>query len=222
MGLNFSTYNRTFPIILPLLILAAILFKPTENPTTPVLAAVAVKMPDTPSSSSNEDVISHLKVSIRQVSTSPPQIALAVANTHDQPVTILRWNSPLDPLALQLGLVSFVPEDGDAPPAWPIPTVQLRRRMPPGPEELVTIASGGREERVLELRAPVAPLERLRGEGVAAGAGAGKVRVLCSGRWLSVWLGEAGDVPQESLENAGASEDAFKGIYRSEAVEIQL
>ncbi|KAI1652057.1 uncharacterized protein F4817DRAFT_321945 [Daldinia loculata] len=168
---------------------------------------VIVNMSDT------GDVISKLKVSVRQVSSassSPPKLAVAVTNTHSSAVTILTWNSPLDPLALQLGLVSFVHADSDSP--IQIPTIQVRRKMPPGPDALVEIGAGQIKEQVLELKDPVVPLEELRG----------KVRVACAGEWMGVWLSEADAVTKASLEKAGASDDTFRGPFQSEAVDMEI
>ncbi|KAI1471042.1 uncharacterized protein F4812DRAFT_412560 [Daldinia caldariorum] len=171
------------------------------------------------------NVISKLKVSVRQVSSStsssssssPPKLAIAVTNTYSSPVTILSWNSPLDPLALQLGLVSFSAaaqagsDDDDYTPIQ-IPTIQIRRKMPPETDALVTIGAGQTKEQVLELRDPIVPLDKLRG----------RVRVACAGEWMSVWLLEVDAVPKASLEKAGASDDAYRGPFQSEAVDMEL
>ncbi|KAI1106414.1 hypothetical protein F4804DRAFT_42737 [Jackrogersella minutella] len=197
--------KQSGPSRLWLLLLVAvtfILFQYTGNSKIPEPAAD--EMPD------SADVISKLKVSVRQVSSSPPKLALAVTNADSRAVTILRWNSPLDPLALQLGVVSFVPAGSDSP--IHMPTIQIRRKMPPGPESLVTIGAGQTKEQELELRAPIVPLEKLRG----------RASVVCSGEWISVWLSEADTITKESLEKAGASDDSFGGSFQSEAVEIEL
>ncbi|KAK6955962.1 hypothetical protein Daesc_003609 [Daldinia eschscholtzii] len=181
---------------------------------------VVVKMADA------SDVISKLKVSVRQVSSSgssnesssPPKLAVAVTNTHSSPVAILSWNSPLDPLALQLGLVSFAQvgsdsdSDSDSYNPIQIPTIQIRRKMPPETDALVTIGAGQTREQVLELKDPIVPLEKLRG----------KVRVACAGEWMGVWLSEADAIPKASLEKAGASDDAFRGPFQSEAVDMEF
>ncbi|KAI1456495.1 hypothetical protein F4805DRAFT_225913 [Annulohypoxylon moriforme] len=219
MGIKKTSRRRNILSIL-LLTIIFILSWYTVDPNTSSPVADD-KMPD-----SADDVISKLKVSVRQVSERPAKLAISVTNAHDSPVTILSWNSPLDPLALQLGVVSFfavVPagsekekqhDDGNGGGASNpihIPTIQIRRRMPPGPESLVTIGAGQTSEQELEVKGPL--LETLRGRRVA---------VVCSGEWTSVWLSEADAVPKVSLENAGASEDALRGSFKSEAVEIEL
>ncbi|KAI0384687.1 hypothetical protein F5Y04DRAFT_219342 [Hypomontagnella monticulosa] len=203
MGANRSGQARTI-LLLVILTAAFLLFRCTKSSSTS--DPVPIKMADP------VDVTSKLKVSVRQVSSisSPPKLAIAVTNTYSGPVTILSWNSPLDPLALQLGLVSFVPAGSDA--AIQIPTIQIRRKMPPGPESLVEIGAGQTKEQELEVKSPIVPLDKLRG----------KVSVVCSGEWMAVWLSGADAVPKASLEKVGASEDAFKGNFQSEAVEIEI
>ncbi|KAI0834227.1 hypothetical protein F5Y06DRAFT_279251 [Hypoxylon sp. FL0890] len=196
-----SLYSRKLLLVL-LLAFAYLSFQYTTKSS--ISNNVADKMPD------SGDIISKLKVSVRQVSASAPKLGIAVTNTHSGPVTILSWGSPLDPLALQLGLVAFVPAGSDSP--IQIPTMQIRRKMPPGPESLVTIGAGQSKEQELELRAPIVPLEKLRG----------RVSVVCEGEWVSVWPSKAGAVTKELLEKAGASEDAFRGRFKSEAVEIEI
>ncbi|KAI1214365.1 uncharacterized protein F4807DRAFT_407653 [Annulohypoxylon truncatum] len=224
MGIKHSSRSRSILSILLLTIIFTLSWY-TVHPGTwsPVADDDDDKMAD-----SADDVISKLKVSVRQVSARPAKLAISVTNAHDSPVTILSWNSPLDPLAVQLGVVSFfaaapapapVPagsendedDSGASPIQIQIPTIQIRRRMPPGPESLVTIGAGQTSEQELEIKGP--PLEMLRGRRVA---------VVCSGEWTSVWLSEADAITKVSLENAGASEDALRGSFRSEAVEIEL
>ena len=71
----------------------------------------------------SDQTLSELKVSVRQASSSPPKLTIGVTNTHSSPVTIFTWDSPLDPLAVQLGLLSFTPEGQDSP--INIPTIQV-------------------------------------------------------------------------------------------------
>ncbi|KAI1374784.1 hypothetical protein F4677DRAFT_424856 [Hypoxylon crocopeplum] len=201
MGTSRSSQSRS---ILPLLLIAVlfVLFWYKSDSNTP--EPITVKMSD------SVDVISKLQVAVRQVSTSPPKLVLAVKNTHSGPVTVLSWNSPLDPLAVQLGLLSFTPAGSDEPVE--IPTIQIRRKMPPGPDSLITMEAGQTKEQELELKGPIVPLDKLRG----------KVSVVCSGEWMGVWPSEADAITKVSLEQAGASEDTFRGSFQSEAVEIEI
>ncbi|KAI1409981.1 hypothetical protein F5Y13DRAFT_168710 [Hypoxylon sp. FL1857] len=208
MGSKETIHSRRILLIL-LLIFAFLSFRYTTTTTKP---SISEQVADDDKMTGPVDVISKLKVSVRQVSASPPKLGIAVTNTHSGPVTILSWNSPLDPLAFQLGLVSFTPAGSDDDGPLQLPIMKIRRIMPPGPESLITIGAGQSKEQELELRAPIVPLERLRG----------RVSVACEGEWMSVWPSEADAITKESLERAGASEDAFRGRFKSEAVEVEI
>ncbi|KAI8949916.1 hypothetical protein F4801DRAFT_551528 [Xylaria longipes] len=157
----------------------------------------------------SDQVLSALKVSVQQTSSSPPKLKISVTNTHSSPVTVFTWNSPLDPLAVQLGLLSFTPEGKDA---INIPTIQVRRLMPPGDDAYVTIEPGQAEEREVLLRRPMTPLDELQG----------KVTVVCKGEWKAVWASKKEEISAESLRNTGADDAALKGSFESEPVDIEL
>ncbi|KAK5629286.1 hypothetical protein RRF57_005001 [Xylaria bambusicola] len=158
----------------------------------------------------SDQTLSELKVSVRQASSSPPKLTIGVTNTHSSPVTLFTWDSPLDPLAVQLGLLSFTPEGKDTP--VDIPTIQVRRLMPPGDNAYVTIEPGQTEEREVLLKKPMVPLDQLQG----------KVKVVCKGKWRSVWAAKKEDISAESLKNGGTDEAALKGNFKSDETEIEL
>lgn len=151
-----------------------------------------------------------LNVSIRQTSTSPPKVTLAVTNTMDKVVTVLKWDSPLDPLVLQLGHLSITPAGAAAPLV--LPKVQVRRKMPPGPDALITIQPGATSENEVELREAIVSLEKL----------SGGADVSCNGTWAGIWASEAADISQESLTDIGTGEGVFKGKYQSPVAKLSL
>lgn len=158
----------------------------------------------------SDAVLSALEVSVRQASSSPPKLTISVANTHSSPVTVFIWNSPLDPLALQLGLLSFTPEGKDSP--IDLPTIQVRRLMPPGDDAFVTIEPGQTEEREVLLKEPMVPLDQLQG----------KAKVVCKGEWKSVWASKKEDISAESLRDPGTDGAALTGSFESGPVDIEL
>ncbi|KAI8152202.1 hypothetical protein K4K49_009801 [Colletotrichum sp. SAR 10_70] len=83
-----------------------------------------------------------LQLSLSQtVASKAPSVSVSVKNTSpDTPVTILKWNSPLDEAALGLGLVSITPAGASEP--IHIDAVKLTRKMPPNAESLVTLLPG--------------------------------------------------------------------------------
>ncbi|KAI0198875.1 hypothetical protein F4808DRAFT_247565 [Astrocystis sublimbata] len=165
--------------------------------------------PPSPAAMSSDPVLSALKVSVQQASASPPKLKIAVTNTHPSPVTVFAWNSPLDALAVQLGLLAFTPEGKDA---INIPTIQVRRLMPPGDDAYVTIAPGETEEREVLLKKPMVPVDQLQG----------KVKVVCKGEWKAVWAAKKEEISAEALKNTSADENALQGNFESEAVEMEF
>ncbi|KAF4546261.1 hypothetical protein BFW01_g914 [Lasiodiplodia theobromae] len=164
------------------------------------------------------DLLSHLHVSATQSSTNPPILTLTLKNTHPSTaITLLNWESPLDPLALQLGLVSVYPLEGDEP--LPLATIQVSRKLPPGRDQLVALQPGESRAQEVTLREPVVPFKK-----VAEGPdGKKKVRVVCRGRWKAVWVA-AGveEVGDSALEKMEADEGAVGGQWEAEGVEVEV
>ncbi|OLN87407.1 putative secreted protein [Colletotrichum chlorophyti] len=156
------------------------------------------------------DILTKLSIRIRQSSTSPPTLALSVTNNHDAPLTILRWNSPLDPLALQLGVLSITPEGRDEP--LELHTIQLRRMMPPPEEDFVTLQPGERSENEVVLRDSIVPYDEL---GKTA-------RVAAKGTWRTVWPTTADKLTQETISKFQFGDGALSGEFESEAIDVTI
>lgn len=127
------------------------------------------------SSASPDSPAQHLEVAVRQTD----ERTLVVTVTNQAPattLTLLTWDTPLDPLAPKLGLLQFVPAGADEP--IPYDGLQVRRRFPPEADALATLAPGQTLEAEIELRSPFAPVDSLAGK---------KATVLCQGRWPGVW-----------------------------------
>ncbi|KAM0807686.1 hypothetical protein AB5N19_08026 [Seiridium cardinale] len=184
--MSYAVRHRPFGLILALLAAASILWYSKQHRPTP--------------STMSADALSHLAVSVRK--SASYTLTFSVTNQNDVPITLLRWESPLDPLALSLGVVKlFVPADSED--ALDIPTIQVRRKMPPGPDSLITIEPGSTAEGSIELKEPRVPLDKLKGD----------VKVSCKGRWTSVWQKRADQVSQKELEELNAGKEALSGEY---------
>lgn len=153
--------------------------------------------------STMEAVLSKIIVSIRKSSSAPLKLTISVTNNHDRPLTLLTWNSPLDPSALQLGLLKF--KQVGSGKLIEIPTIQVSRQMPPGRDSLITIEPRETKEQDIELKEPIIPLDQIKGD----------VEVSCHGRWMSLWKTKADEISQEFLEMVGTGHDAV-----SEDVEL--
>lgn len=156
------------------------------------------------------DTLSRLKVSVRK--TAPTTITFTVTNHHDAPLTVLRWESPLDPLAIQLGVVQFFsPADSSSP--LDIPTMQVRRRVPPNQESLITIGPGQSVENSLELREPIVPIDQLKGK---------EVKLASQGKWVCVWPKTADQLSPKELEELGGGDEVLSGDISMDPVVVDF
>lgn len=163
------------------------------------------------STRSSVSPVAGLKVTLEQATaiSSSPTIIATVTNTNESPVTILDYSSPLDSLALQLGLLSLQPNGAKEP--LDLPTIQLRRVWPPGMDSLVTISAGESIKNEIELKEPAVKVEELRGK---------TYEIKMTGKWQAVWKGEKKDVDVAVLDAPGGSADVFKGEYVSESIDV--
>ncbi|KAI2610803.1 uncharacterized protein GGS25DRAFT_480052 [Hypoxylon fragiforme] len=205
--------------------------QPPPNIDNPEIIADENTLAMSSDQDTDDDITKYLKVTARAVDDGSSggggglKLALAVANTHPtDAVTVLTWDSPLDPLAVQLGVLTLTrtrtpkaeadtssskTEAGEEKEEQIlIPTIQVRRKMPPGPESLVAIGAGQTREQVVELREPMVPVGKLKLRGE-------RVRVVCKGLWRGVWRGERESVEGDKGELLGA-----KGEFESEAVVV--
>ncbi|EKG17404.1 hypothetical protein MPH_05335 [Macrophomina phaseolina MS6] len=155
--------------------------------------------------------LSHLRVSLHQSSTSPATIIARVTN--DDPstaYTLVAWDTPLDPLAIKLGLATLtLPSTGEV---LSLPIIQIRRKLPPDAASIITIEPGKSAEQQFVLEEPVVPVERIRAEG------GGRVSVQFKGWWASVWAVEGG----EPVAKEGPDEARLSGEFASEVLEVTV
>ncbi|GKT89089.1 LOW QUALITY PROTEIN: hypothetical protein Ct61P_06939 [Colletotrichum tofieldiae] len=116
--------------------------------------------------------------------------------------------NPLDPLAIQMGLVSITPEGKSE--ALELPTIELRRVMPPPPDDLVTLQPGERREQEVVLKEPIVPLDQL---GKTA-------RVAVKGKWQTVWPTTADKLSKETIEKLQFGDGVLTGEFESEAIDV--
>ena len=151
-----------------------------------------------------------LDVFVRQTSSSPPIISVKVTNTNTEPVTVLSYASPLDGLALQLGLLSITPEGAKAP--LDIAKVQVRRKWPPGADALITIDAGRSQEQEIELREPIVSMESL----------GKKMNVQLKGKWDAVWTKGRDEISKSDFEQGKGAKDAFSGDFLSNSLDVEI
>lgn len=159
-------------------------------------------------------LLANLAISVHQISTSPATLGISVSNNNSVPVTFLTWDSPLDPLVLQLGALSITPSGSST--ELDIPQIKVARRTPPGEESLVELAAGATsEENVVELKEMIVG-KQLREQG------ASRATLRCRGMWRAVWAEKKESLGAEKLELMGGDDDAASGEFETEAVEITV
>ncbi|KAK5651835.1 hypothetical protein OQA88_11604 [Cercophora sp. LCS_1] len=112
-------------------------------------------------------------------SSTPLSLTLTLTNPSSTTVTLLTWSTPIDPLALQLGLLSFTHTKTNT--AIPINKIMLKRRTPPSDDQFVTIQPGGSASQSIAVIPPAVDLSGLEGE---------RVLVQWAGGDVKVWDGE--------------------------------
>ncbi|KAK7711538.1 hypothetical protein SLS64_002741 [Diaporthe eres] len=161
--------------------------------------------------SQDNELLSQLHVSLSQASKSPPAISLKVTNNSPSPVTILSWESPLDELALSLGLFSITPSGASEPVE--ITRIMVSRKMPPSDKSLVSLGPGESRENQVVLKELLVPVEKLKGK---------KSTVEVKGRWMGVWPKSRDELTSEEIEKGAYGGGAVAGTYASDRIEIEV
>ncbi|POR39429.1 Uncharacterized protein TPAR_00372 [Tolypocladium paradoxum] len=151
-----------------------------------------------------------LEVSLHQPKTSPPTITVTVTNKNSHAVTVLSYDSPLDSLALQLGLLSITPAGASTP--IELPTIQVRRFWPPRRDDLISIAPGASEKQDIVLDKPRIPTVKIGSKGF----------VKLTGKWGYVWAKSKDGISAAELENIGSSKDTYSGAFASNNLEVTV
>lgn len=162
-------------------------------------------------SSSSPNPIEGLQLSLAQVpDASPTTIRITVTNTGSSPVTLLTYDSPLDPSALPLGLLSITPAGASAP--LDLPVAHFRRIWPPTRSLLVALAPGESTYSDVFFRETVVTAEEL-GE---------KATVVVRGQWTAVWAKGIDEVSDAELNDPQGSAASFQGSFASEPLEVTV
>ncbi|KND90489.1 hypothetical protein TOPH_04662 [Tolypocladium ophioglossoides CBS 100239] len=149
-----------------------------------------------------------LEVSLHQSKSSPPTITTTVTNKNRYAVTFLSYDSPLDSLALQLGLLSITPAGASTPLELPI--IQVRRFWPPKRDSLISIAPGASKKLDIALDESIVPMDKV----------GSKPSVTLTGKWGHVLAKSKDGISDADLENIGSSSDEYSGKFASNNLEV--
>lgn len=158
-------------------------------------------------------------------SLSPPTLLLTLTNTSPSvPVTLLTWSSPLDPLALQLGLI-YISSLSNPSNKLDFPELMIKRAMPPPEDALVTLGPGEERSQELMMREPVVNLAMMK---ELAEEGKVGVRVICGKKddeesGVVVWVGKKREeISDEEIELLGRGKEAERWKIESEVFGMRV
>ncbi|KAK3343259.1 hypothetical protein B0H65DRAFT_244475 [Neurospora tetraspora] len=161
--------------------------------------------------SSQSPIPLSLTISQPNATAAPPTLLLTLANTSpDVPITLLTWSSPLDPLALQLGLI-HISSPSNSSNKIDFPKLMIKRAMPPPEDALVTLGPGEARSQEVVMREPIVDGDKLL---ELAEEGKVGVRVVCGKEddeesGVVVWVGKKReDVSPEEVELLGRGKEA--------------
>lgn len=155
------------------------------NARNTLIAAVAVTLlggyyisqSPSPSSFTMSQISSEvpgLSLSLSQISKDPPTLRVTLKNDHpDATYTLLKWGTPLDAAALNTGV--FKIRDAHSGAEIEQVMVQIRRKMPPGQDQLASVEPGAEESVEVVFDRPWMPETKpakykVKAEGLLKGA----------------------------------------------------
>lgn len=128
-----------------------------------------------------------LEFKLSQISKSPPSLLVTLKNSHPSSTyTILKWGTPLDPQATNLGIFKLV--DAETGKEVEPVIIKIARKMPPSPEDLQEIAPGTEHATEVVFDKPWMPTKPA------------KYRVKAEGDFHGVWEKSARDIKADELE----------------------
>ncbi|KAH8432091.1 uncharacterized protein LDX57_009737 [Aspergillus melleus] len=130
-------------------------------------------------------------------------IQVAIHNAASTPVTIVNWNTPLDPRAGVLGV--FQVRDTTTDDIVPMDELKISRQLPPSADDLVEIPAGRSVEAVV----------RLPSGTLVAGH---EYAIRAKGIWHAVW-----ETPREEVQGLRLEkfENAKRGDFLSNEVSVR-
>lgn len=128
-----------------------------------------------------------LEFTLSQSSKSPPSVLVTLKNkSPSSTYTILKWNTPLDSHAANLGVFKFVNEETGE--EIKTDKLMLRRKMPIEQDQLQEIAPGTEHTTEISFTQPWMP------------AAPAKLKVRVEGSFAAVWEKAVSDVQESELE----------------------
>jgi hypothetical protein len=129
-----------------------------------------------------------LEFKLSQISKSPPSLLVTVKNNSPSSTfTFLKWGTPLDTQALNLGVFKLT--DADTGEQVPIDKLMINRKTPPSREDLQETAPGTEYSTEIVLDKPWMPSKK-----------PAKYSVSVEGEFKGIWEKKAADIKGEELD----------------------
>ncbi|GAO17141.1 uncharacterized protein UV8b_00349 [Ustilaginoidea virens] len=151
-----------------------------------------------------------LTISLSQPNASPPTVRVTVTNRNAYPVTIVSYGSPLDEIALPLGLLHITPSG--ASKCLDLNVIRGSRIWPPEPHHLIGLRPGESGTNDVVLQAPTVPMQHV-GKGAT---------VFLQGKWIGVFPRTKHELTASDLNHMFSQPGSFRGRFRSENLEIAI
>ena len=146
-----------------------------------------------------------LEFKLSQISKSPPSLLVTLKNSNPSSTfTLLKWGTPLDPSALNLGVFKLV--DTETGEEVKTDIIKIGRKVPPSRDQLQEIAPGTEHAIELVFDKPWMPEKK-----------PAKYRVKVEGTFYAVWEKDAKDVADNELELYHESQFSERSFVSSEA-----
>ncbi|ORY00745.1 hypothetical protein BCR34DRAFT_494395 [Clohesyomyces aquaticus] len=129
-----------------------------------------------------------LEFKLSQISKDPPSVLVTLKNTHPSTTfTVLKWSTPLDPNALNLGVFKLT--DVDSKEEITIDRLMINRMMPPSRDDLQEISPGTEHATEVVFDRPWMHSKK-----------PAKYQVKAEGEFKAVWEKPAGEITAKELE----------------------
>ncbi|KAF2475197.1 uncharacterized protein BDR25DRAFT_214041 [Lindgomyces ingoldianus] len=147
-----------------------------------------------------------LEFKLSQISKNPPSLLVTLRNNNPSSTfTVLKWGTPLDPQASNLGIFKMF--DADTGKEVLIDRLMINRKMPPSREDLHEIAPGTEHATEVVFNKPWMPAKK-----------PAKYQIKVEGQFKAVWEKTAREVGTNELEELGGSNVLINRPFQSEEV----
>lgn len=171
------------------------------------LISTSTSFADMASTPSQQSAAAVLEVKLDH-GPSPSSCEVTVKNKDvERSITFLTWDTPLDPQAINTGILSL--KDLESGSLIPSPGMMVNRIQPPPRNELVELKPGSSTTKNLPLTSPWIPTDGR------------KYQLRLQGDWRAVWTKPAAQVTDDELA-AMTGDQASAGSFDTGILEMEL